>query len=186
MEGTDSGSLIRGLLSGDAEVIELLRTWIRSASGPYRTQLVGELEDVEQETLLDLTDSIRKGRFRHQCTFHTYVRTFVHHKCIDRLRARSRRTWIDIDGLDLPAPAPTALDRLSKAETADLALRVFAEMPERCRELWKMLFEGKSYQEMSQSLGLAEGALRLRVFRCRKRAVEARARLLTKKLGNKI
>jgi DNA-directed RNA polymerase specialized sigma24 family protein len=37
---------------------------------------------------------------------------------------------------------------------------------------------GFSYREMSSRTGIAEGALRVRVLRCRKRAVELREELM--------
>jgi DNA-directed RNA polymerase specialized sigma24 family protein len=51
-------------------------------------------------------------------------------------------------------------------------------MPESCRELWRMLEQGLRYDEMSRRLGIDAGAVRARVFRCRKRALEARSRWL--------
>ena len=44
-----------------------------------------------------------------------------------------------------------------------------------------MILDGLSYQEMSERLSTAEGTLRVRVLRCRKKAVEARDRLIEKK-----
>ena len=101
----------------------------------------------------------------------------VTHKCIDRLRALDRRQWLDIEDLDLPAGRPSPLEELAAAETADLALRILEQTPESCRELWQMLQQGLRYREMSQRLGIAEGTLRVRVLRCRKRALELREKL---------
>ena len=176
--------LISGLLEGSPEVIELLRAWIRAAFTPYRTRLAAELEDLEQEVLLDLTLALRGDRFRGGSRLRTYVRTYVHHKCIDRLRTLSRRQWVDVEDLDLPSRAPSALDELSRAETAELALKVVEEMPESCRELWRMLQQGLRYREMSRRLGVAAGTLRARVLRCRRRALEVRRRLAAEREGN--
>ena len=180
----DDSDIISRLLAGDAEVISTVRSWIRLAFGPYRTRLADELEDLEQEVLLELTQALRGRDFRGQSRLRTYVRTYVHHKSIDRLRAHGRRQWVDVEDLDLPSRAPSPLDRLSKSETDSLAKQVVEQMPESCQELWGMLAEGLRYKEMGERLGLDEGAVRARVFRCRKRAIEARKRWL-KKLGEK-
>ena len=37
--------------------------------------------------------------------------------------------------------------------------------------LWALLLAGRSYREMSELLGVGEGALRVRVLRCRRRAI---------------
>lgn len=172
------------LLNGDPEIVELVRSWIRTGAAPYRARLAADLEDLEQETLLDLTRALSEGKFRGKSQLSTYVRTYVHHKCIDRLRALARREWIDVEDLDLPSPAPTALEELTQAESIRLALRVLEEMPESCRELWRMLRQGLRYREMSHRLGIAEGALRARVLRCRRQAIELRERFL-EEAGNK-
>ncbi|MCP4659633.1 MAG: sigma-70 family RNA polymerase sigma factor [bacterium] len=170
-------AIISRLLDGDPEVVERVRGWIRAAFEPYRARFGPELEDLEQEILLDLILALREGRFQRRSRLRTYVRTYVHHKAIDRLRERSRREWVAIDDLELPSPAPTALEELSRSEAVELALRVLEQMPESCRELWQMLRQGMSYREMSGQLGIAEGTLRARVLRCRRRALELRAQL---------
>jgi RNA polymerase sigma factor (sigma-70 family) len=175
---SDDAAVISRLLAGDAETVEQVRSWIRFAYQPYRRRLAADLEDVEQETLLDVSSALREGRFHARSSFRTYVRTYVHHKCIDRIRALDRRDWLDVDDLELASAAPSPADRLASSETADLALRVFEEMPESCRELWRMLEQGMRYREMSRRLGIAEGALRARVLRCRRRALEMRDELL--------
>jgi RNA polymerase sigma factor (sigma-70 family) len=177
MKPSDHGHAIR-LLQGDSATITLVRNWIRGAFTPYRSRLGTDLEDLEQEILLDLTVTLRKEGFRGESQFHTFVNTFVHHKCIDRLRAQRRREWVDIEQLDLASTAPSALERLTTSEGADIALRTLNEMPASCRELWQMLFEGQRYSQMSQQLGISEGTLRARVLRCRRRALDVRNRLL--------
>jgi DNA-directed RNA polymerase specialized sigma24 family protein len=51
-------------------------------------------------------------------------------------------------------------------------------MGDECRRLWRMLVDGFSYREMSDEYGVSEGALRVRVLRCRRKALEVRERLL--------
>ena len=175
---SDDAAVARRLTAGDPEIIELVRSWIRLAYQPYRSRLAADLEDLEQETLLDLTQAIHKRRFHGQSSFRTYVRAYVVHKCIDKIRALGRRQWLDVEELELPSRAPSPMDELSSSESVKLALRVVEQTPESCRELWQMLAEGMRYREMSQRLGISEGTLRARVLRCRRRALELRGRLL--------
>ena len=174
--------LISRLLAGEPEVVELVRGWMRLAFTPYRSRLASELEDVEQESLIDLLSALRAGRFRRHSRLRTYVRTYVTHKCIDRLRATTRREWLDVEDLDLTSQAPDPMDRLTRSEATDLGLRVLEEMPDSCRELWQMLQQNMSYREMGERLGVSEGALRVRVLRCRKRALEMREKIRSKSL----
>ena len=83
---------------------------------------------------------------------------------------------------DLDAPAQEIADLKQRESTlslgaADLLTKVLEQVSEECRRLWQMLFAGLSYREMSETLGVKAGALRVRVLRCRKRAVEVRDEL---------
>ncbi|MBI3949148.1 MAG: sigma-70 family RNA polymerase sigma factor [Acidobacteria bacterium] len=56
-------------------------------------------------------------------------------------------------------------------------------MSQECRQLWGMILDGLSYQQMSQHLNVSEGSLRVRVMRCRKKAVAVRDQLLGQQQG---
>lgn len=165
------------LLAGDAQAVDALRGWIRSAFHSYRRRLAAEAEDLEQEILYEVTRAMREGQFEGRSQVRTYVSAYVHHKCIDRLRTRQRWEWVSIEDIELHSRSPSPLDRLSERETVEQALRVLEEVPDSCRELWQMLQEGLRYREMSRRLGISEATLRSRVLRCRRLASKLRLRL---------
>src|SRR4051794_15442558 len=174
----EDAELIALLLAGDAAVIARVRGWVTAAVGRHRGRLGVESEDLEQEVLLDLIEALEAGRFRQQSRLETYVYSYARFKCIDRLRALGRRDFVELPADALVHDAPSALDELTSQEGVELAQRLFAALPEACRQLWSMIAEGLSYQEMSAKLGIREGALRVRVHRCRVAATELRQRLL--------
>ncbi|MEM1177515.1 MAG: sigma-70 family RNA polymerase sigma factor [Acidobacteriota bacterium] len=178
----EDAARIRRLLEGDPEVIGEVRTWIRGSFTPYRTRLRDDLEDLEQDVLIALSDALRAGKFSEKSSLRTYVRSYAHHKCLDRLRSKGRREWVDVEGLEIESGRPTALEDLTREEATRLALRVLDSMPEGCREMWTMIHQGKRYREMSEHFGIAEGTLRVRVLRCRQKALEAREKFLREKL----
>lgn len=170
--------LIARFLAGDGPVIDQVRGWIGSGLARYRGRLRADVEDLEQEVLLELMEALDAGRFRGDSRFETYVRSYVRFKCIDRLRADGRRDMVELeDGLVAPGAA-SPLDEVAQHESEELARRVVASLPPHCRELWEMVADGLSYREMSALTGLGEGAIRVRVHRCRQRALEERRRLL--------
>jgi RNA polymerase sigma factor (sigma-70 family) len=175
---TADAGLIALLLAGDAAAIGEARAWVAAALTRYRGRLGSEAEDLEQEVLLDLMEALAAGRFRGQSRLETYVHSFARFKCVDRLRAQGRRDMVELDDEALILDAPSALDELAQREAAAFAERLVAALPPHCRELWEMIAEGRSYRQMSAATGLSEGAVRVRVHRCRQRAIALRLRLL--------
>ena len=180
-EGKDD-ELAKRLLAGDALSHQLVRSWIRGGFVRYRSRLSEDLEDIEQEVVIDLLKALEDGRFQGGSSLRTFMVSMVHHKCIDRVRAASRRTWVEIGELNLKSPLESPSDSLRRKEKISLALKIASEMPEACRELWQMLEQGLSYREMSERLDVAEVTLRSRVMRCRQRAVAVREKFLEENL----
>jgi len=174
----DDAQLIARLLAGDAAVIAEVRVWIGGAMGRYRGRLGNDFEDLEQEVLLDLLESLDRGKFRGESRLATYVHSYARFKCVDRLRAQGRRDMVEIEDDAFTALEPSPLEELASRESEALARQVAAALPEQCRELWEMVADGLSYREMSAATGLSEGTIRVRVHRCRQRALALRQEIL--------
>lgn len=174
--------LVALLLAGDEAVIGEVRGWIGSGLARYRRRLRDDDEDLEQEVLLEIMESLAAGRFRSESRFETYVRSFVRFKCVDRLRSLGRRDFVQLDDDLVVLDSPSPLDEVVQRETAALTQRVLEALPASCRELWGMIADGMSYRDMSQVTGLSEGTIRVRVHRCRQRAWKSRDRLLAEGL----
>ncbi|NJL28246.1 MAG: sigma-70 family RNA polymerase sigma factor [Thermoanaerobaculia bacterium] len=171
--------LIRSFLAGEAAAIATLDTWIESAAWSYRLRLGHDWDDLLQDVRLELTRLLTAGRFRGESQLKTYIWRVVNHACLDRLRAQLRRRWVDLDGVveSLENEGLLAAPSASDPTMRDLAQRVLARASAECRRLWMMVVAGLSYAEMSERLEVAEGTLRVRVLRCRKKAVEIRSEL---------
>lgn len=176
----DDADLIARFLQGDPGAVATLDEWIGRASRPYRRRLASQWEDVLQDLRLEITRLFQAGTFQGESSLKTYLWRVVNHSCLDQIRARKRWQWTDLETAEHQAAGAMSrpADQGERRETQDLLLRVLQETSKECQELWRMIFEGLSYREMSQRLGVSEGALRVRVLRCRKRAVEIRNRLL--------
>ena len=170
--------LIAGYLSGDAAAVETVDAWIQQASSRFRRRLGENWDDQLQDIRLELTHLFQAGKFRGDSSLKTYLWKVASHACLDRLRALSKRHWDDVESPHLEGVLSMPARQGRVREENDLCLRVLRQVPEECHRLWQMIFEGYSYREMSRRLSVAEGTLRVRVLRCRKRAVEIRERLL--------
>ena len=170
--------MVSRFLRGEAAAIGVVDGWISRAAWPYQRRLADRWDDVLQEVRLEVTRLLGQGKFRGESSLRTYLWRVVSHTCLDQLRIQKKWKWADLEEVDLrsePDPVPSGPAR---QEDKDLLLRVLERVPSDCREMWRMIVAGLSYKEMSQRLGVAEGTLRVRVLRCRERAVATRRELL--------
>ncbi len=171
-------SLVAAFLDGEGEAVREIEGWVRRAAGPFRQPLAGDWDDAIQVSLLKSWAALRGRHFASEASLAAYLKRVVSNVCLDRLRSRRVREWVSLEHLALPAPGSSALERLARRESAELLLAVLEEMPAECRDLWRMILDGLSYRQMAERLRVAEGALRVRVLRCRRRAGELRRRLM--------
>ena len=166
--------LIQQFLAGERQAVAEIDRWVQQAGASYRRRLAGHWEDTLQDVRLELTRLLSEGAFRGESSLKTYLWRVVSHACLDHIRASSRRRFEEVDEVEktgaLARPAPQA----DRHEQHDLLLRVLQKCSGECQDLWRMLVEGYSYREMSERLDVAEGTLRVRVLRCRRRALHLR------------
>jgi RNA polymerase sigma factor (sigma-70 family) len=178
MMATDQEMVTR-FLKGEKEAVGTVDGWISRAAWPYQRRLADHWDDVLQDLRLEVTRLLGSGKFRGESSLRTYLWRVVSHTCLDKIRVQDKWKWVDINGLDLAdEPISTEPDISGRQEDKDLLLRVLDRVPQDCRELWRMIVAGLSYREMSLRTQVAEGTLRVRVLRCREKAVAARQDLL--------
>jgi RNA polymerase sigma factor (sigma-70 family) len=176
----ESDAFIAAYLDGDAAALAETDRWIRSAARPYYRRLSFQWDDVLQDVRLEVYKALSSRQFRGEANVKTYIWRVVNHSCLDLVRKASRWRWTDIE--DSPEVQKLA-DRRDQEETISLAMtdlltRVMEQVSDECRRLWQMILDGLSYREMGAALEVKEGALRVRVLRCRKKAVEVRQALM--------
>ena len=163
---------------GDARALATVDEWLSRAASPFRRRLAADWEDILQEVRLEALRLLRQGSFRGDSSLRTYLWQVTAHTCIDALRRRQRRPSgepLDVDG-HLPSPSASPLDRVLARESRQAFLAVRDAVSRECRELWDLILEGLSYRDIGARLGVAEGALRVRALRCRRRAAELAGR----------
>jgi RNA polymerase sigma factor (sigma-70 family) len=176
METSDQ-EMVSRFLQGDAEAVGTVDAWISRAAWPYQRRLSGRWEDVLQDVRLEVTRLLGQGRFRGESSLRTYLWQVVSHTCLDQLRALGRWQWAELEEIDEGASA-LAMPVTGGHEDRDLVQRVLERVSGDCRQMWRLIAMGHSYREMSQRMGVAEGTLRVRVLRCREKAVAVRRELL--------
>ena len=173
--------LIAAYLRGEPEAVGTMEVYILRAARSYRRRLDHCWEDVLQDLQLEVYRLLDADKFRGDSALSTYLWRVVSHTCLDRIRSQGRRqeTELEEEGLgDLSALISGR--RRQWSDSRDLVERVLSQVSDECKRLWSMILAGHSYREMSSALDVAEGTLRVRVLRCRKKALEVRSTLLDK------
>jgi len=180
-QGEGDDALIERFLAGDQAAVGVVDGWLVQAASAYRRRLGDSFDDALQDVRLEVTRLLQDRKFRGDSSLKTYLWRVTAHTCLDRLRAGTRWSFVEYDGESAAVADPAAVPPWRPQNWSadrDLLLRVLSRMEEDCRRLWRMVIEGLSYREMSDLTGASEGALRVRVLRCRRRAQEVRAELL--------
>jgi len=176
----DDREMVSRFLRGDADAVATLDGWIARAAWPYQRRLANRWDDVLQDVRLEVTRLLGEGKFRGESSLRTYLWRVVSHTCLDQIRSQGKWQFTDLESVDQDDGRASALPRVPADDPAerDLLLRVLNRASSDCRDLWKMIVLGLSYKEMSVRLGVAEGTLRVRVLRCRERAITLRSELM--------
>lgn len=162
--------LVRSFLEGDAGAVHRVEGWVRIAASSYRRRLGDSWEDAVQEALVEVTETLRNDELRQPERLRAWVFRATSHTCLDRIRKATRWRWSDVEDASLHSGEPSPLGRLLEEGDVRRLLELVARTPERCRRLWNMILAGLGYREMSERTGSTEGALRVQVLRCRRRA----------------
>ena len=170
--------LVAQYLQGDKNALDCMDAWIEAAAHPYRQRLALWWEDVQQDIRLKLYELFQKDGFRGDKGLKTYVWKMVNHTCIDYLRKHSYKRVKALEELDgeqhLIADNTPAL----KTSANQLGLlAILRKVPKECHQLWQMILSGLGYPQMSLQLGISEATLRVRVYRCRKKALALREKV---------
>lgn len=183
----DDRDLVTRFLRGDSDAVATMDGWITRAAWPYQRRLAHRWDDILQDVRLEVTRLLGEGKFRGESSLRTYLWRVVSHTCLDQIRSQGKWQFTELETLEqedgraggagIPRPAPE--DPIER----DLLMRVLDRSSHECRELWRMLVLGLSYREMSQRVQVAEGTLRVRVLRCREKAVALRAELMAGPAG---
>jgi RNA polymerase sigma-70 factor, ECF subfamily len=173
----EDDAIVAGYLRGDPQAVASVDGWIAAAASPFRRRLGADWPDLQQDARIEILRLLRASSWRGEARLRTYVWRVVGHTCLDALRRQRRRPAGEPEeqGAEIPSPGPSPLDGLLAQDAGRILLTALRALPEECRELWTRILRGASYGEISRELGVAEGALRVRAHRCRKRALEALA-----------
>ena len=174
MDATESAAILASARQGDGDAFRLLVERHSRAVFRLAFRMTGneqDAEDVVQESFLRAFRQL--GRFESRANFGTWLYRIVANCSVDLMRARqARQNQGRLDSLDeieadpAPADGPTP-ERL--AQSAEIGTRVAAALgglsPLERAAFTLRHYEGRSIDEISQTLGLRTSATKHSVFR---------------------
>jgi RNA polymerase sigma-70 factor (ECF subfamily) len=170
--------LIKGYIDGDTTAYRDITRWVRTVVDSRHWGLNHQREDIIQEVHKRLFENLSRNRFRSGSSLKTYVFQISKYTCIEFLRRKIRARAVDIDSVELRDDAPGPEQELASVEWTQNAAGAVASLPGNCRELFELIFiERLPYQEIGRRLGVAEGTVKSRTWRCR----DQLAKILRKK-----
>lgn len=141
-----------------------------------------EARDAAQEVFLK---AYRKAAaFRPQGQVYTWLYRIATNHCLNKLRRRRLVRFIpwedpgerDAAPFDPPDQAPDPAAALDARRRWQLARRAIARLPPNQRAVLVLArFEGMSYRQIAETLGITEGAVESRLFRAMRRIEAAQA-----------
>lgn len=152
---------------GDREA----RTELARRYGPIFRRFAGNLlgrvedgEDAGQDALLRLLESV--GAYDRGRPFAPWAFAIARNVCRDRLRKR-REALVPPEALEERGPSDLSPEQLvGREESAERIRAAVSELSGPDQEvLWLRFRHGLSNAEIAETVGIAEGALRVRLFR---------------------
>jgi RNA polymerase sigma factor (sigma-70 family) len=177
MQPDDVSSLVQDAANGDkaawAALVERFSGLVWAVARAYRLG-AADAEDVYQTTWLRLTEHV--GRIKDPERLGGWLATTARHEALRAVRAGQRTSPVGefdvLDGaVDHDSPESALLAAEDAADTADRARRLwtaFQRLPDRCRELLRVLMATPppSYAEVSAALGMSVGSIGPTRARC--------------------
>lgn len=172
-ESSDEALAAQVRTSGDVAAFAQLVTRYRSrVVALARRMLAGngpdEAEDVAQEAFVAAYD--KRASYRAGEPFRPWLYRIAVNRCLDRLRARSRRPVI-LEIESVPEPSGEGADPLSALLTEESEVRLqeaVAALPPKLRAVFLLRhLDDLSYDEIAIATGLPLGTVKTHLFRAR-------------------
>jgi RNA polymerase sigma factor (sigma-70 family) len=163
--------VLEGFLAEDRQALgRVERLADRVVSSPRFGLPPEDRRDVVQETLLDLWSAVERPGFDVERPFEPFVCSVACRRAIDWLR-RKRRTEPLVDS---PAPREEGPEaRTLHADRLRLGRLVLLDLGRACRELIRLhAVERRTWADIGRQLGRSEGALRVHMHGCLRKARE--------------
>ena len=183
MEGPTDASLVAAVRRGDDRAFEELYSRYQRRISAYIFGMVkdhGRAEDITQDVFISALRRMRETD--RAIAFKPWVYEIAKNACIDQFRRSRRAEEISMDAGDglgqadqgrLAAAEPTPDDAVDAKQQLDHLCGAFGGLSDSHHEILVLReFEGLSYREIGDKMGLSRPGVESTLFRARKRLTE--------------
>ncbi|MEA2170298.1 MAG: hypothetical protein QOF76_3598, partial [Solirubrobacteraceae bacterium] len=178
-QSTDDLDLVAAVRAGDDRAFELLFLRYQARIAAYVRGMVrdhGRAEDITQEVFMSALRRLRATDA--PIAFKPWIYEIAKNACIDAFRRTRNTTEVSFDTEDGPGPSMVASgaapDAVVDAKLAiDNLCGAFGGLSETHHDILVMReFEGRTYQEIGERLGMSRAGVESTLFRARRRLGE--------------
>jgi RNA polymerase sigma factor (sigma-70 family) len=182
--GTDDRDLVVGVRAGDDRAFELLYQRYQPRIAAYVRGMVrdhGRAEDITQEVFISALGRMREERER-EILFKPWIYEIAKNKCIDAFRRGRATSEVSFDAQDaigadehgrLAEPGATPDSAVEGKVAIDNLCGAFGGLSPVHHDILVLReFDGLSYREIGERLGMSRPAVESTLFRARKRLSE--------------
>ena len=169
--------VIDGYVEGDRAAVDTIDGWIEAALRRHGGSLAQDWDDVRQEARSRIFGNLIRGEFRADSGLRTYVHQLTRNVCIDFVRGACRDRERRIEAAR--HLQDSGVDDGAHHVLRDLLQKILRGLSSADRRIIYLVHvKQRSYAQLAAELGISEGAVKLRVFRCRQRILKRRSHLL--------
>jgi RNA polymerase sigma-70 factor (ECF subfamily) len=128
-------------------------------------------EGVAQEVMIKLLTIVRRGGYRSQSSFKTFVFSVAKFTCVDTYRRERQRPAVEQTAPHVVSTSDDPEAALEQQRRVEMVRYIAQKLPAECRKLWSWVYdEERTAVEVGRLMGLSAGNVRVRVHRCLKKA----------------
>lgn len=165
--------ILKRIEKNEGKILEELTALAVNLARQFKLPSDLQPSDIAQEVLSLMLQNLREGKFKGNSTISTYLYRITANVCLNKRRQLRLVKFVDVKGIELAAEGSDPDFNILEREKRQLAAKIIRNLPDNCRELWRMMFWGRrNYSEIAHLLGVKEVTVRERMSRCRKMARE--------------